>query len=153
MKNLSLIFGLNFLAFLTLSGQVTERAGLYYGPDSKPFTGIHKEMFQSGGVQMEISFANGIFDGETRVYHPNGELNELRSYKQGKMHGVWKTWNDKGIQTAEARYLDGEKDGKWYVWGEKGVLLYDMSYDKGKRTGTWKMYNEEGVLVMERVFN
>jgi antitoxin component YwqK of YwqJK toxin-antitoxin module len=92
----------------------------------------------------------GKFDGPTKLYFDNGQLEEIRSFKNGMMHGKWEKWNSQNIKIAEASYVENKKDGKWYVWDDNGTLRYDMTYELGNKTGTWFMYDEKGALSSKK---
>lgn len=127
--------------------------GLYYSDDGKLYTGEFREHYPDRQIKTTMNITNGQIDGLVKIYFPNGVQNEIRSYKEGVMHGQWITWNEQGSKVAEANYENGAKDGKWYVWNEEGVLLYDMTYTNGQRAGTWKMYNQTGQLISEKEFD
>jgi antitoxin component YwqK of YwqJK toxin-antitoxin module len=150
------ITGILFIFFISgAKGQDLTKGddGLFYGPDNKPFTGAYEEFYPSGQLKMKMNVAKGLVDGQVYLYFSNGVTNEIRSYKEGEMHGQWITWNEQGQKIAEAEYYDGLKHGKWYVWNDEGVLLYDMSYNHGARSGTWKMFDHTGALVSEKDFD
>lgn len=102
---------------------------------------------------MVSNFIDGKKDGECKLYFETGELNEVRSYKNNEMNGIWLTFNTNGVKVAEAAYKNGKKDGNWYVWDDEGNLKYELCYSNGEKTGTWKSYDEMGVVVNERNYS
>ena len=152
MKTLNILIFLIFFLPWQISAQATiiEKDGMYYNEKSEPFTGVHFEHFKDGSVKMEVNITDGVLDGITKVYHLEGTVHEQRSYKNGKMHGTWITWNELEVELAEANYNFGKKHGKWLIWDENGTLRYEMHYLDGKKTGTWKMFDENGTLIGEK---
>ena len=143
-----------FFAICTQGQDITKGDdGLFFGADNKPYTGAHEEFYPDGQLKMKMNIAKGLVDGQVFLYFSNGTQNEIRSYKEGEMHGRWITWNEQGQKIAEAEYQEGLKHGKWFVWNDEGVLLYDMTYNLGNRSGTWKMFDQNGMLVSEKDFD
>lgn len=143
-----------FLLILNSSiGQVSQKNdGLYYDKNGQLYTGTYYEYFTDTTIRAEISLLNGTPDGLTKIYFESGELQEIRSFRKGQMHGQWEKWNSGGIKTAEANYTNNLKDGKWFVWDDNGTLRYDMTYKDGKKTGTWYMYDDSGKLISEKIY-
>jgi antitoxin component YwqK of YwqJK toxin-antitoxin module len=138
---------------LSVSGQATKgEDGLYYNNDKELFTGIHNEYAEDSLTRIEISVKEGKLDGQTKVYYKSGQLQEIRSFQDGQMHGKWEKWNDQNIRISEANFDQNKKDGKWFVWDDQGTLRYDMTYKKGEKTGTWFMYDETGKLISSKKY-
>jgi len=86
-------------------------------------------------------------DKISEIYYDNGNVKEMLSFKNDKLHGKCVTFSLEGRVTATAFYKDGIKNGRWKVWSEDGVLLYDMKYKNGQKIGEWKMYDNKGNLL------
>ena len=52
-------------------------------------------------------------------------------YKDGKLHGSWKTIIDERILFVDGHYEDGLKAGKWTYFSEEGALGYTETYIDG----------------------
>jgi antitoxin component YwqK of YwqJK toxin-antitoxin module len=79
----------------------------------------------------EEHYANGKEDGVWKFWHPNGQLKEQISLKQGVRHGGSTQWDDKGEKRFEANFTDGKLHGtatRWFPDGRKVV----QEYDEGK---------------------
>lgn len=142
--------------FITSSifGQVRKgEDGLYYDAQGNIFSGTSIEYYSDSVVQATIEIKDGKLDGLTKIYFNNGELEEIRSYSNGMMHGKWEKWNRQSVRIAEANYSENKKEGKWFVWDDNGVLRYDMTYRNGEKTGVWLMYDESGKLINSKQYN
>jgi len=128
--------------------------GLYFTDDNQTelYTGYLREYYETGDLKQEMYLFNGRPEGTYVVYFPNARIKEVRSYKKGVFHGIWRTYNENGMLIAQAEYLDGLKDGVWMIWDDNGVRRYEMHYDKGKKAGTWYMWDEKGVLISEKQY-
>lgn len=148
-----------FLLTLLIGGDlVAQRDELeyrdgYYFKNGMLYSGTHITYYEDGMVQMEMKVLNGLLDGVTKVFYPNGTQKEQRWYHEGEMDSLWINWSEKGIKVAEARYKKGIKDGYWYIWDEKGVLRYQMFYREGKKAGIWYIWDEKGKLISEKNYD
>ncbi|WP_298532558.1 nicotinic acid mononucleotide adenyltransferase [uncultured Algibacter sp.] len=60
-------------------------------------------------------------------YHDNGVVSQTGSYTaDGKLQGVWLSFDTEGNKIVSANYDNGKKVGKWIHWidGEKKVVDY-----------------------------
>jgi antitoxin component YwqK of YwqJK toxin-antitoxin module len=153
MKTLVSISLLLFFSF-ALAGQIAKSDdGLYYDQNGDLYTGVYTETFPDGSLKAEISLLHGQRHGVSKIYHENGKIRDLQSYKHNMMHGKWESFNAQGVRTAEANYKMGKKDGKWFIWDDNGILRYDMTYKNKEKTGVWYIYDESGILVASNNFN
>lgn len=84
---------------------------------------------------------------QATLYHDNGAVSQEGFYtKQGKLQGVWTSFDQEGNKTAEAHYENGEKTGKWFFWQDNNILK-EVDYDNSKITAvnTWKIQGERMV--------
>ena len=61
-------------------------------------------------------------------YHDNGVVSQTGSYTaDGKLQGVWLSFNKEGKKTVSANYDNGKKVGKWIYWidGAKKIVNYE----------------------------
>ena len=61
-------------------------------------------------------------------YHDNGVVSQTGSYTaDGKLQGVWLSFNTEGKKTVSANYDNGTKVGKWIYWidGTKKEVNYE----------------------------
>ena len=150
-------------------------------------------MYSYDKVVEKATFKNGCYDGQ-RVrtysdreiytykdcelqhyiaYHSNEQLKAERAYKNGKLHGEVKEYNEKGELVKEYNFANGKKHGKRVEVGSNGYSTtanYDNDvqvgeylavfkngnisekgeYDSnGKKTGKWVLGHEDGNLREE----
>jgi len=143
-----------FTMMFTISfGQARQGSdGLYYDERGRLFSGTCYEYYADSVLHATLEIKKGEPDGLTKIYFENGQMEEIRSFRKGMMHGKWEKWNRQSVKIAEASYSDDKKDGKWYVWDDSGILRYDMTYSMGEKTGTWFMYDEKGALINQKEY-
>lgn len=91
-------------------------------------------------------------DGTYKLLADNGNLKEVRSFKEGKLDGTWLQYDENKNLIAIANYKDDKKHGKWIVWDSNGIKRYELNYNNGDRTGTWKSWNESGDLLSTKEY-
>ncbi|MCP9199502.1 nicotinic acid mononucleotide adenyltransferase [Gramella sp. GC03-9] len=71
-------------------------------------------------------------------YYEDGSIRQEGTYKDGKLHGEWVSYDQNGEKTAIATYHQGEKDGKWFFWN--GDKLTEVDYDNSviAAVNSWK---------------
>ncbi|SHF90223.1 MORN repeat variant [Flavobacterium segetis] len=60
-------------------------------------------------------------------YFENGKIQQEGFFKNGKLDGVWTSYDNKGNKQAVATYNDGEKTGKWFFWSDTTITEVDYS--------------------------
>lgn len=139
----------------TSSQQPVYVDGLYFTDQSQAelFTGYYREYYESGELKLDVFLFNGRPEGTFVVYFPNARIKEVRAYRKGVFHGVWRTYNDSGMLISQAEYDHGLKDGAWMIWDENGIRRYEMHYTKGEKTGVWYMWDDKGLLISEKTYS
>ena len=54
-------------------------------------------------------------------YYENGQVQQEGFFKDGKLDGVWVSYDEKGNKTAVAEYTAGVKTGKWMYFNDKTI--------------------------------
>ena len=134
--------------------QLFQYGRLYYSDraQTRLYTGEYREYHDNGTLKLEMRIRNGQPEGTYIVYFENRKPKDVRSYKEGKLHGLWRSYDLSGQLISEAEYRNGLKHGTWRIWDELGNLRYEMGYRDGKKVGNWRMWNERGELVDEKQY-
>lgn len=78
-------------------------------------------------------------------YYEDGNISQEGTYKDGKLHGEWVSYDKDGKKTAIASYKNGEKSGKWFFWS--GDTLTEVDYEEN-RIAEVRNYKNTGSLVI-----
>ncbi len=97
-----------------------------------------------GGVAMAQSEApKPVFEKQGELikgtfYYDDGNIRQEGTYKDGKLHGKWISYDENGEKTAIAQYDNGQKDGVWFFWSED--KLTEVNYEKNNiaSVSSWK---------------
>ena len=79
-------------------------------------------------------------------------LRSEKYYKDGKKHGVFKSYFPSGEIFSETSYKEGQLDGLSNTYFKTGRLKYKAYYILGEKEGTFKKYNKVGVVLLEENF-
>lgn len=90
-----------------------ERNGRWYilsadGRSNEPFTGRRNQKYDSGVLEWEKTYVDGILDGPAEVYYEDGQLKEKGSFKDGKKDGSWQYYWSSGQLDRTEKYRHGE---------------------------------------------
>ena len=67
---------------------------------------------------------------KTTYYFENGKIQQEGFFKDGKLDGVWVSYDNKGNKVAVGEYTDGLKTGKWIFFNENS--LCEVAYENSK---------------------
>ena len=70
-------------------------------------------------------------------YFENGQIQQQGTYKDGKLHGEWISYDHNGDKVAKGYYENGIKTGKWFFWNEEKLSEVDYSNNKITEVNTW----------------
>ena len=65
-------------------------------------------------------------------YYENGSVQQEGFFKDGKLDGVWVSYDTKGNKMAVGEYTEGVKTGKWIFFNDKN--LCEVAYENSKVT-------------------
>ena len=66
--------------------------------------GAWESFFENGKKNSATYYLNGLKDGHSIVYHPNGAVFYFGEYKNDKKVGVWKTFHENGELASEDEF-------------------------------------------------
>ncbi|GLU43041.1 toxin-antitoxin system YwqK family antitoxin [Allomuricauda sp. NBRC 101325] len=80
-------------------------------------------------------------------YHDNGEIAQVGTMLNGKLHGTWFMFNEQGKKIASGQYENGMKTGKWFFWKED--VLREVDYTDS-RIANVKDWNQGEVVSVNQ---
>jgi antitoxin component YwqK of YwqJK toxin-antitoxin module len=99
------------------------------------------QLLNRGGISYEIN-QSIPFTGRVIKKYDSGQLMFEDNYKNGKQHGLSKSWYDNGQKISETIYENGIiKNGTSYVWNMDGSIKSQSSYINGKPF-TYKLFKD-----------
>ncbi len=96
----------------------------------------------------KVSIIDGKKEGKYLEYDFFGNLIAEGFYKNDKLEGTFKRYNDNKV-FLEENYKNGILDGKFRVFSDNGKIIIDGLYKEGKREGEWIYNNLENLFSNE----
>ncbi|MBI4658087.1 MAG: immunoglobulin domain-containing protein [Verrucomicrobia bacterium] len=113
--------------------------------------GTWKTYWQSGGVNIERHYVDGVIHGPFITYFENGVKASESNWVNGVMSGLSTTWWGNGQKRSEGTVVNGELNGLFTEWdfGDfNGTLAVfkarEFTYRDGKRNGPFIAYSKNG---------
>ena len=75
---------------------------------------------------------------KTTYYFENGKLQQEGFFKNGKLEGIWISFDVNGNKLSVANYENGEKVGKWLFWNGNKLNEVEYSNSRIASVKTWK---------------
>lgn len=113
----------------------------------QPYTGYIFTLFENNkDTSTSSGYLNGKEHGTWKKFYPNGKLQEIRRYDNGKKIGKYSAYWEDGSKKLNYSFKDDEYEGLCQEWNRAGKLIKAMHYSKGHEEGRQKMYDDEGKL-------
>jgi len=94
--------------------------------------GIHREYYDNGILEKELSYKNGQLDGRCRIYYKNGNLRKQVNYQKGIIEGKAYEFYENGQYKIEGNYKNGKIDAVNKMFYKNGNLYSFMVYEDGR---------------------
>ena len=124
----------------------------YTKKDSVLITGELKILHENGQVKQLKTFKDGKLNGPRKLWYKSGKIMQEGNYIDGKTNGPRTVWYENGNIRAKGFYKDGGLDGTRKGWWENGNIKTEMNYKNGKINGFVKSYNEDGSIKEEKEY-
>lgn len=110
-------------------------------------------MLYTDSVYLDGQLREGVRTGTWRAFYPNGKPYSVSNWKEGKMNGIFKCWDETGELFIKVNTKDGEVVYDTipmilYDNGQPFVDVYGISADKS--TATLKYYKDDGSMYLQR---
>jgi len=75
-------------------------------------------------------------------FYENGQVQQEGFFENGKLEGIWVSYNENGDKTASGEYVAGVKTGKWFFWDQntdkKSLCEVDFSKNQIAKVKNWR---------------
>lgn len=100
-------------------------------------------LFCGGTIMAQEDSMDPVFEKQGELitgtfYYEDGSIQQKGTYKDGKLHGKWVSYNEEGEKTALANYTNGEKTGKWFFWSDNELTEVDYQNNQIASVKGWK---------------
>jgi len=80
-------------------------------------------------------------DGQTwaTYFYDDGTVQQQGMFNEnGKLDGIWVSFDTEGNKIAEGKYDNGKKVGKWFFWLDDALMEVDYEDSKIATVNKWK---------------
>lgn len=110
------------------------------GPADLSFSSQKKWLFdkiclawdEKGNLVSQISYNQGILEGNSYYYYPNGSLQKIIPFNNGKIHGDVLENNEEGKLFSKNHFENGKLQGPSFGYWETSQIQFVEEYDQGK---------------------
>lgn len=95
------------------------------------------------GTEVQSVSGQWVLDGQWESVDPQGQVEIVGYYKNGKKDGVWR-WYVSQKLVAQGWYETGERQGKWSYWEDNGRLYEEGRYKDDKKDAEWIRWFRDG---------
>ena len=106
-----------------------------------------KTLYPNGSLQRVDTYRDGKLNGPSKGYYESGKVKFEAVYKDGKLNGPLRGYYESGMLKSELTYnKDGQAIGPFKQYYEHGQLKFETTYWNGQALGAWREYDENGNL-------
>lgn len=112
---LFILFSISCTKEISTHSTVVRRGLLYRTGGDSPYTGIvigkGRETRHTQAMIFRKSYKNGMLNGETYFYYPNGKIESIVPYTNGKIHGALLCYWPNGKPKSRIHFEKGLRGG------------------------------------------
>ncbi|MBU1101163.1 MAG: toxin-antitoxin system YwqK family antitoxin [Bacteroidetes bacterium] len=110
--------------------------------------------YKKGGIKIGEHFLEPevVRSGLAFTYYPDGVVQSLRYYVNGRVHWTEKVFSNSGSLTETVSYSNGKKKGPHVIYSKLNKKLSEINYEDNLPHGVAKYYYETGELKAEVSF-
>lgn len=75
-------------------------------------------------------------------FYENGQVQQEGYFENGKLEGIWVSYNEAGDKISSGEYVAGVKTGKWFFWSQNenknSLCEVDFSSNKVEKVKNWR---------------
>ncbi len=88
-----------------------------------------------------------------KEYWDDGNILKEGGLKNGKRHGIWKSFHRDGTLWSEGEFNEGVRQGVSIAYHPNGAKRYHGFFTNGLKSGVWKFYDENGEFLRDVSFD
>ena len=96
-------------------------------------------------------YVDGELEGLKTTYYINQKITEELTYKNGIKEGENNYYSPDGVLLKRLLYNNDQLEGEAFYYDSNGNVIIEGNYKNGRKDGLWKYYNE-GKLTKEETF-
>ena len=121
--------------------------GIVYDINERPINGMYKIYYPDGKIRMEVESKNGKPHGVGKTYDEDGHLQHQASFNDGVLNGDVYQYYPNGRVHNEMHYLNGVPDGVQKTYDENMKQTIEVNYEKGVPVEGFVFINDERIAL------
>ena len=154
--------------FFDQTGDTTEKISYLYGKKNGYYLKYKKDPIAGVYVWSRELFAGDRKEGTAYQYFPDGKIQQILTYSDGKKEGISKEFDNNGNIITLLEYNNdflvsrerinrtdnkGLKQGDWKEFYPTGIVKSEKTYKDDKLYGYYKEYDPKGVLTLTMLYD
>jgi hypothetical protein len=83
----------------------------------------------------------------------NGRKQCEKTYKEGRLHGAFKSWHTNGGKNVETTYEEDMLQGSFTQWNKNAVLVVRTTYNMGRLNGPYACWHDTGTQAVQSYYD
>lgn len=114
--------------------------------------GMRLTFREDGSVEDAVEFVEGLKQGTSTRFHPDGIPAEVFTYEQNEATGPYFFISEDSVVIVSGEFYRGAKFGKWSHFDYDGTLLAIFSYYNGQKQGGFTVFRPDGMPYLSGDF-
>lgn len=116
--------------------------------NDRPFSGYVINHYPNQALKEKTGILNGRKENQAMSWYEDGQLKQVSTYYQGKLHGPKKRWSVDSayVLVSHLNYYLGKPHGEQKQWYPTGELFKRLNLNMGKEEGIQQAYRTNGAL-------
>ncbi|MCF8239257.1 MAG: hypothetical protein K9I85_13935 [Saprospiraceae bacterium] len=127
------------------SGWVESQGILFL--EGTPFSGWKYAIEEQNDTLYLGGFVDGLAEWRHVSKYPDGQLSEIRHFKNGRQEGLGQEWYENGQKAFEANFIQDHYEGSVRTWYENGQPHEQFQYQNGKEEGRQQRWDGKGNVL------
>lgn len=115
-------------------------------------TGSLIRTYPDGAKFSESVFEQGILNGESKAFFPNGRVEHIVYFKNNKKDGPFKKYDENGNLIVEATYINDKLTGEFVAYYPNGKIYLKENYKDDQLNGQRMSYYDNGQIKTEAFY-
>lgn len=111
--------------------------------------GLWESYFSDGNIEEQKNYKEGKLHGSSKAYHYNGILKLHENYRFGKLNGMSIEYEMDGVPSSKIEYVDGYKNGIYKTYYFDGKIKQEANFLSDELNGLFREYDSNGSITSE----
>jgi uncharacterized protein len=153
--------------FYDQTGDTIEKINYLFGKKNGYYFKYKKDQTEGLYIWSRELFAGDTKEGTAYIYFPDGKINQILVYRNGKKEGLSKEFDKNGniitlleysndflVNREKINRADGKglKQGDWKEFYPSGILKIEKTYKDDQLHGYYKEYDIKGNLILTMLY-